>query len=283
MMFRSKTRFQPGVCRSGTFLHRSQRARRKGFGLAEVIAALVILGLFSSGMMVVINGCTAWAANSAMRMQAFEVARDNMEKILSLASVEETNEEGESEKYPEITWQTAVETFYEPVSNRMWARAVCSAEYSDADGEEQTIELEHWLTSISKEQMQALLERDEEAQDQLAGQVFETIEEAAVYAGVDEETIAKWIENGMKVLPDGSIPKDNLDPFKQFDGNPPPDVLLDQIETPEELMPTETPGQELPDGQETPNEPKKIYTPEDLRNMGVPEELIPVVLELYNS
>lgn len=213
------------------------------------MAALVILGLFSSAMMTVINGCTAWAANSAMRMQAFEVARDNMEELLSQASVEERNEEGESEKYPEITWQTAVETFYEPVSNRMWARAVCSAQYEDADGEEQTVELEHWLTNISKEQLLQIMKRDDEGQDGLSGQVFETIEEAALYAGVDEETIAQWIENGMKVLPDGSIPKDNLDLFKEYDGNPPPEIALDQIETPEELTPPEEPGQNT-DGQE---------------------------------
>jgi len=250
MMFRSKTHFLPCDCRSGSLLRFSLGTRRKGFGLTEVVAALLILGFFSSGMMVVINGCMAWAANSAIRMQAFEVARDNMEKLLSLTSVEEVSEGGESEKYPEIRWQTDVETFYEPVSNRMWARAVCSAQYYDAEGEEQTIELEHWLASISKEQLLAIMERDEAAQEKLAGQIFETIEEAALYAGIDPEIIEDWIDKGMKVLPDGSIPKDNVDDYKEYDGNPPPEIVSDQIETPEDLVPPESPGQNTSDEQE---------------------------------
>jgi hypothetical protein len=246
MMFRSKTHFLPCVCRSGSLLRFSAGARRKGFGLMEVVAALLILGFFSSGMMVVINGCIAWAANSAMRMQAFEVARDNMEKLLSMASVEEVSESGESEKYPEIGWQTDVETFYEPVTNRMWARAVCSAQYYDAEGEEQTIELEHWLASISKEQLQALLERDDAAQEKLAGQVFDTIEAAAAYAGVDVETIEQWIDKGLVPLEDGSIPKHNLDIFMGNNGNPPAEQIQSQIETEAELQQQ----QDTSDGQE---------------------------------
>lgn len=212
------------------------QARSGGFSLAEVVAALLILGFFSSGMMVVINRCTAWAANSAIRMQAFEVARENMEELLSLDSVEETSEGGNSEKYPEIRWQTDVETFYEPVTARMWVRAVCSTQYDDADGEEQTIKLEHWLTNISKEQLLEITQRDKKDKEGLAGLVFETIEEAASYAGVDVEKIEEWIDKGLVPLDDGTIPKQNLDIFVDNAGNPPAEQIQSQIETQEELQ-----------------------------------------------
>ena len=247
MMFRSKISSLQRPCRKKSLLRSMRQPRRKGFGLAEVVAALLILGLFSSGMMVVINRCTAWAANSAMRMQAFEVARENMEKLLSLDSVEEASEGGDSEKYPEIRWQTDVETFYEPVTTRMWVRAVCSTQYDDADGEEQTIELEHWLTNISKEQLLEIMERNEKDQERLAGQVFETIEEAALYAGVEAETIEEWIDKGLVPLDDGTIPKQNLDIFVDNDGSPPAEQIQAQIETEAELKAQQ---QETSDGQE---------------------------------
>ena len=299
MMCRSKTSWLSGLYRS---VNRSRAtgnvrrgggggrcaaadARRRGLGLVEVVASLVILALFSSGVMVVVNRCMAWATDSIRRVQAFEVARDNIEKLLAADSLKESSESGDSEKYPGITWETTVETFYEPVTSRMWVRAVCAAKYEDADGEEQTIELRHWLTNLTKEQVLALLERGEKEIESLGGQAFETIEEAAAYAGVDVETMEKWIsEDGLQVLPDGSIPKPNVDLYAETGGNPPPEQKANQITTPEELAgPEGTTGD--PDSPEGPTEPeeKKTYTEEDLREMGVPEELIPVVLPLFNS
>ncbi|GAI98044.1 unnamed protein product [marine sediment metagenome] len=116
----------------------------------EALTALIILALVSSSVLVVINRCMASAADSALRMQAFEIARDNMETLLSKDSAEEMVEYGSSDKYPAIQWQTAVETFYEPMTERMWVRAVCSAEYADIAGDVQTIELTHWLTALTK-------------------------------------------------------------------------------------------------------------------------------------
>ncbi|MBN2139301.1 MAG: hypothetical protein JW720_15975 [Sedimentisphaerales bacterium] len=233
MTFRSKIRFA-GASRDCADLSRTP-GRFRGIGLAEAIASLVILGLFSSGLMVVINRCMDWSGDSIQRMRAFEVARDNMEKLLSLDSVEEMSESGDSKEYPGIEWQTDVEAFYEPVTSRMWVRAVCKTKYTDANGEEQTIELEHWLTNLTKEQLLALAKREGEALDDLGGQVFETLAEAAAYAGVDEDTIDKWIQNGLPVFPDGSIPKGPLDTFKEYDGNPPADKVAAMPQKPEDL------------------------------------------------
>jgi hypothetical protein len=132
------------------------------FTLVEAVTALIILALVSSSVLVVINRCMASAADSALRMQAFEVARNNMETLLSRESVQEMVEYGSSDKYPEIEWQTTVETFYEPVTERMWVWAICSAEYADTAGDVQTIELTHWLTGLTKEQVIELLNQEQE-------------------------------------------------------------------------------------------------------------------------
>ena len=223
--------------------------RRRCFSLIETMAALAILALISSSVLVVINRCMASAADSALRMQAFGVVRDNMEKLLVLDSVGEKVEYGSSEKNPDIQWQTTVEAFYEPLTARMWIRAVCEAEYTDMAGEAQTVELTHWLTSLSKKQILNILEQRKK--EQAANQTFETIEEAAEYLGVDAATIQQWIDNGMGTMADGSIPRRELDLYEKTDGNP---TIPDRIEqaaaerqtTPEpgETVPSPGPGEE---------------------------------------
>lgn len=143
---------------------------RKAFSLLEVMAALSILALVCSSVLVVINRCMTSTANSALRMQAFEVARNNMEKLLTSDSVKEMLEYGNSDKYLEIQWQTTVESFYEPLTSRMWIKAVCSAEYADTAGEEQTVELTHWLTDLTKKDVLKIIEQQQREKEWLAEQ-----------------------------------------------------------------------------------------------------------------
>ncbi len=140
-----------------------------GFSLVEAVTALIILALISSSVLVVINRCMASATDSELRMKAFEVARDNMETLLSRNSVEEIVEYGSSDKYPEIQWQTTVELFYEPVIEQMqmWVKAICSAEYINTAGQVRTIELTHWLTGVTREQLIQMIERKNEPAPEL--------------------------------------------------------------------------------------------------------------------
>ncbi|MDD5326255.1 MAG: hypothetical protein PHY02_00390 [Phycisphaerae bacterium] len=128
------------------------------FSLVEAVTALIILALISSSVLVVINRCMASAADSVVRMQAFEVARDNMEALLSKDAVEETTEYGTSDKYPQVQWETTVEAFYEPAEEQIWVQAVCSAEYPDSQGQTQSLELTHWLTALTKDQLIQMIE-----------------------------------------------------------------------------------------------------------------------------
>jgi prepilin-type N-terminal cleavage/methylation domain-containing protein len=206
-----------------------------GFTLAEVMTALVILALISSGVLVVINRCAASAADTALRMQAFEVARENMEKLLTSESVKEGTDFGNSDKYPQINWQTVVETFHEPITAQMWVRAVCSAEYSDTEGQTKTVELNHWLTNVTDEQMSELMGQQGEEQQQLAEQILKTIEEAAQYAQVDVQTIQQWMDDGMLTAEDGSFFKHNLDIYKEANGEPNEEEKNMQISSVEQL------------------------------------------------
>ncbi len=128
------------------------------FSLIETVTALIILAIISSSVFAVINRCMSSVADSALRMQAFEVSRKNMETLLVKDSVAEMVEYGSSDKYPEIQWQTTVETFYEPITERMWIQAVCSAEYTDTAGDVQAVELTHWLTDLTKKQLIQIIE-----------------------------------------------------------------------------------------------------------------------------
>ena len=197
---------------------------KKAFSLIEALSAVIILAIISSSVLVVINRCMVSAIDSTLRMQAFEVARENMEKLLASDSVKEMVEFGSSEKHPEIQWQTTVEAFYEPITNRMWIRGTCSAEYTDTEGQLRTVELTHWLTDVTKEQLRQILDQQQREKKWLAEQIVETVEEAAEYAGVNEGTIEQWVENGMPRTNEGYYIKDWLDLYEGNNGTPSPEA-----------------------------------------------------------
>ena len=212
-----------------------RKFKKSAFSLVEVLTALSILALISSSVLVVIDRSVTAGADSALRMQAFEVARENMEKLLCLQSVQEMVEYGESDLYPEITWETVVETFYEPITSGMWLKGVCSARYIDSKGLEQQVELTHWLTDLTKNQLEDIMSR-EDAEEQLASQLLATIEEAAEYAGVDVEVIQDWLDNGLLKIDDGSFVRMNLDIFMVNNGQPSEEDKQQQVESEAELL-----------------------------------------------
>jgi prepilin-type N-terminal cleavage/methylation domain-containing protein len=213
----------------------TQRAARPGgFTLLEVLTALAILGLVSSSVLVVVDRCVSSAADSSLRMEAFELARENMEQVLIRDSVEETVDYGRSEKYPDVTWQTVIEAFPEPVEGQMWIRAVCSAEYTDSKGESRKVELVHWLAALTDQQASQIMD-DEDMERLEAEQAIPTADEAAKYAGVDAETIAQWVEDGLLMTGDGRFLKYNIDLFTKSQGKPSDEEKGKQIKSLEEL------------------------------------------------
>jgi prepilin-type N-terminal cleavage/methylation domain-containing protein len=206
-----------------------------GFSLLEVMVALAILALVTSSVLIVVDRCLGSASDSALRMEAFQLARENMEKILSSNSVEEKVDYGNSEKYPDISWQTVIEAFSEPISGKMWIRAVCSAEYLDSTGEKQTVDLEHWITELTDQEANQLAGEPGSIEELTAEQVLETADAAAEYAGVEVETIEKWVEEGLVTMQDGAFLKHNLDVYVRSDGKPTAEERKQQVKSIEEL------------------------------------------------
>lgn len=140
---------------------RHRRSAEAAFCLMEVVAALTILVFLTISILSVYDRCMTAAADTTLKMQAFEIARENMENLLATDSVELKVENGQSELYPDILWQTTVESFYEPLTSRTWLTATCTADYIDTSGNEQTIELKHWLTELSQEDMKKITDQNE--------------------------------------------------------------------------------------------------------------------------
>lgn len=171
--------------------------RRSAFTLVEVAVTIVVVGLIVGSAMSILDRIVGAMGDMRLRADAFELARQNMETLLAEATVQDKTEYGVSEIHPEIQWQTVIEPFYEPITNAMWVRAVCSAGFNDSKGQYQNIELEHWLTNLSAEVVRQIIQQqkaEEEYLDLLSG-TSSGQEEAAI----QETTIAYLEEAGLDV------------------------------------------------------------------------------------
>jgi len=215
----------------------ARRAARAGFTLLEVLTALAILALASSSVLLVIDRCVNSALDSSLRMEAFRLVRENLEQVLVRDSVEESTDYGASDLYPDISWQTVIEAFPEPVNGSMWVRAVCTAEYKDSKDQNQKVELTHWIAALTDQQAGALLS-DEEMAKLEAEQTLTTAADAARYAKVNAETLQQWVDNGLLMTEDGGFFKYNLDLFIDSNGEPSEQDKARQVESIEELAMT---------------------------------------------
>ena len=148
---------------------------RAAFTFFEVVAAIVILGLITGSVLVVLNRGIEAMIDSRLRMQAFELARWNMEELLTSNSVTDMAKFGLHEHNEDIEWETVIEAFDEPVKSKMWIRAVCSASFMDRYGERQRIEMTHWLTQVTRTQERQILSqrrRQQRLLDQAEGNPF---------------------------------------------------------------------------------------------------------------
>lgn len=250
-----------------------RRPERAGFTLLEVLTALAILALASSSVLVVVDRCVNSAADSALRMEAFQLVSENLEEVLVRDSVEESVEFGASEKYPDLTWQTTIEAFPEPVTGEMWVRAVCSAQYKDSKREDQKVELEHWITALSDQQAGQIMD-DEEVAKLKAEQLITDPEEAAKYAGIDVDTLDQWVQNGLMTTEDDSFIKYNLDLFVKSNGDPSLEEKGRQVKSIEELsLALRTAQRELDEGAggDGTGNPATSLSPEDLEKMDIGE------------
>jgi prepilin-type N-terminal cleavage/methylation domain-containing protein len=140
-------------------LLKGHRLKHGGFTLIEVAAALVILSMILASVLTVMSRITSGMIDLQSEIQAFTVARQNMEKLLTSAEVSDISDYGVLETNADIDWQTVVEPFYEPISKRMWIRGICTAGYTDSKGQRKTVELTCWLTGLTAQQIKQILEQ----------------------------------------------------------------------------------------------------------------------------
>ncbi|MBN1457186.1 MAG: prepilin-type N-terminal cleavage/methylation domain-containing protein [Sedimentisphaerales bacterium] len=176
----------------------------KAFTLMEVVIAVTIIGVIVTSILTVMNQCISTAMDSRTHMQAFEIARNNMETLLAENKLTEKTEFGFSETNPDIQWETLIETFTEPVTSSMWLRAVCSATYTDQNGELQTVELKHWLSEVPPALQKKIKEQEKKEK--------ELMEQYADKMGIDIDQLdsdeikelKEKIEQGEDITPEES-------------------------------------------------------------------------------
>jgi prepilin-type N-terminal cleavage/methylation domain-containing protein len=200
----------------------------RGFTLLEVVTALLILGTICATVLTVMNQAITTAIDLRKRTQAFEVARENMENLLCLVSVSDTSDFGTHPLYPDIEWETTIEPFTEPVTNKMWIQAVCTASYPDSAGEIQEVTLTHWLTGLSDKQTKQILD-----QQKREGQYMDLL-------GVNEQTraeqaaIRRYLRaQGIELKPYTAVLADQTRQKKQWvkEYKDDPDMLRDLMDT----------------------------------------------------
>lgn len=164
-----------------------------GFTIVEVAAALLLLSLMLGSVMVLMNRYVEAVMDMRLEEEAFELARSNMEMLLSETKLSQSSDYGTSETNPAIDWETVVEPFYEPVTSNMWIRAVCKAGYTDTAGEYQEIELEHWITSLTRDQIKQVV-----AQQKIEAEYLELIQDGYL-TDTQQATIAYLEQEGLDV------------------------------------------------------------------------------------
>ena len=80
--------------------------------------ATLILAVITTTVLVILDRCIDATMDLELRMRAFAVARENMERLLGSSSVTEMTEFGIDELNPAIEWETIVEPFYEMSSQK---------------------------------------------------------------------------------------------------------------------------------------------------------------------
>jgi len=138
--------------------------KTRGFTVIEVATALVILAIIFTTVLTVFKDAMRAVSDDRIKMQAFELARENMERILSQTSVSEKTEYGVSEINPQLEWELRTEPFTDPSGSGTWVKAISAATYLDANDQPKTLELTCWLTKVSKEVSEQMM-KDRELLD----------------------------------------------------------------------------------------------------------------------
>lgn len=131
------------------------------FTIVEVLAAMIIVGMIAGSVMVVINNCIESIDEMCVRQEAFELAKENIEKVLLSSKVKESIESGTSDINPEVECEVKIRAEDSKTEDGgMWVQATITSTFKDENNKPQTIEFNTWLTKLTEaEEKQLLRER----------------------------------------------------------------------------------------------------------------------------
>ncbi|MGE4285836.1 MAG: prepilin-type N-terminal cleavage/methylation domain-containing protein [Phycisphaerae bacterium] len=163
-----------------------KQANRKAYTLVEAMAALLVMGIVVSGVVVTITNCLETMIDMRLENNAVDLARENMEYILSKNDAYEFYDSGVDEFNPDLNWEIGFEVATYPNTSDMWVRAFSTSGYYRTDGEYKTIEFESWIVRLSDEQQQQYKEQAT-AEQQMLDDVADAVSEAQAEKDTAEE------------------------------------------------------------------------------------------------
>ncbi len=141
---------------------------RSGFTLIEALTALVIVGFTCGTVLVVINDSVDSISDQSSRLEAIEVARENMESMTSQTVLKEFAETGLSELYPNIEWTKTVVVTPFPGASRLWLMATSTANFYNSENELEEVKFESWLAPLTPQQEKLVMQDKQLEQKYLA-------------------------------------------------------------------------------------------------------------------
>ncbi|AQQ09381.1 hypothetical protein L21SP3_01185 [Sedimentisphaera cyanobacteriorum] len=156
----------------------------KAFTLLESMAALFVMGIVTTGVMVTISNCINSMTDMRLEQEAVKLARENMEYLLAESNVREYVESGVDEYNTNLSWEMGYEVKTFPDTDQQWVMAFSVVEYYNSENELESVELENWLAKLSMRESQQLEEQrqlEQEYLDQLS-------EEDAEYEAQQDES-----------------------------------------------------------------------------------------------
>lgn len=120
------------------------------------MAAVTILVIITVSILTITDKCVESMIDNELKIQAFKIARQNMESLLSESSVSEMIEFGSLEENPGIEWELKVEASMDTPGNEWWLKAISTASYPSPGGDREYIELTHWLTDLTDAQVKQI-------------------------------------------------------------------------------------------------------------------------------
>ena len=141
-----------------------KNSNKKAFTLVEAMAALLVMGIVTGGVVVTISNCLNSMINMRLEEEAVNLASENMEYLLAKKQISEFVESGTDEINPDLSWEIGFEVAEFPSTGKLWVRAFSTASYYNSENEYKEIQFEDWLMQLDDKEAKLVEQQREEEQ-----------------------------------------------------------------------------------------------------------------------